>query len=123
MDGIDIPPPVANDLGPSTVRYVEGAIGIFPGYYGRLEIAETRATEIELQGNVYIKGLVRDAFRHLGSKNVIGYTGETTGGLRYAMNFMRECSDAHYATCAEFVGYIYRREDINFTSTNFVGHH
>jgi hypothetical protein len=101
---INKPAAVTNDLGPTTIRYTATATGIFPGYYGRLEIPATRLTPINLVGTVYIKGLVANAFNHLGPANVIGYEVGGATARNYSMNFVRECSDAFYAGCSEFVG-------------------
>jgi len=66
-----------------------------------------RDEDINLAGDVYIKGNVNDALHHNieGNYDIVGYYENKSGNLMdKKLNFMRECADAKYESCGEFVG-------------------
>lgn len=89
---------------PTRVIYADGAVGIYPAHYGILQV-DPLSYDLNLLGNVYIKGKRPYALDHHGSSNIVGsYKGTDT---TYIV-FEDVCADATYASCGEVVGWIYR---------------
>jgi hypothetical protein len=99
---------------PTRVIYRNTAVGIYPAHYGILEIGSDVDHDINLIGNVYIKGKRPYALDHNGSYNVVtGYGLEASGtpkttGDSLRIVFEHICAQPDYAGTGEVEGWIYR---------------
>lgn len=117
---------VANTNEPTRVIYRNSALGVYPAYYGILELGSDIVAGNDKRilngGNVYIKGKRPYALDFKTSANLIAKTttgttdwlvSPTTTNVGQYLAFTDTCAAPTYASCGEVVGWIYRTESDN----------